>query len=69
MGECMELTLELSLQKYPAEGLLPGLWEDNKNALVAYALTAAYGGYAAKAKEGTWRWPGLVLPSPIRFCN
>lgn len=40
----MELTLELSLNKHPAQALLPGLWEDNKKALVVYALTAAYGG-------------------------
>ncbi|XP_048872934.1 carboxypeptidase M [Brienomyrus brachyistius] len=34
--QCLEITLELSCCKYPPETDLPGLWEDNKQALLAY---------------------------------
>ena len=40
----MELTLELSPQKWPPEDALPGLWEDNRDALLALPMAAAYGG-------------------------
>ncbi|KAK1790587.1 hypothetical protein P4O66_014463 [Electrophorus voltai] len=35
-GQCLELTLELSCCKFPPESDLPGLWEANKPALLAY---------------------------------
>ncbi|KAL4660258.1 carboxypeptidase M [Arapaima gigas] len=35
-GQCLEITLELSCCKYPPEKELPGLWDDNKDALLAY---------------------------------
>ncbi|XP_018611498.1 carboxypeptidase M [Scleropages formosus] len=35
-GQCLEITLELSCCKYPPEKDLPGLWDDNKDALLAY---------------------------------
>ncbi|XP_030638542.1 carboxypeptidase M [Chanos chanos] len=34
--QCLEITLELSCCKYPPERELPGLWQDNKAALLAY---------------------------------
>lgn len=41
---CMELTLELSEQKWPPESQLPALWADNKPALLALPLMALFGG-------------------------
>ncbi|XP_048864949.1 carboxypeptidase M-like [Brienomyrus brachyistius] len=35
-GQCFEVTLELSCCKYPSEKMLPGLWAENKAALLAY---------------------------------
>ncbi|KAI4887335.1 hypothetical protein NFI96_025827 [Prochilodus magdalenae] len=35
-AQCFELTLELSCCKFPPESELPGLWEANKPALLAY---------------------------------
>ncbi|XP_071187778.1 carboxypeptidase M [Salvelinus alpinus] len=35
-GQCLEITLELSCCKFPPESDLPGLWEANRAALLAY---------------------------------
>lgn len=35
-AQCLEITLELSCCKFPPEHDLPGLWEANKPALLAY---------------------------------
>nr|XP_046190060.1 carboxypeptidase M-like isoform X1 [Oncorhynchus gorbuscha] len=35
-GQCLEITLELSCCKYPPESDLPGLWDANRAALLAY---------------------------------
>ncbi|XP_072530226.1 carboxypeptidase M isoform X1 [Salminus brasiliensis] len=35
-GQCLEITLELSCCKFPPESELPGLWEANRPALLAY---------------------------------
>lgn len=35
-AQCLEITLELSCCKFPPEHELPGLWEANKPALLAY---------------------------------
>lgn len=43
-GSCFEITLELSDNKWPPEQGLAALWEDNRQALVDYALWAALGG-------------------------
>uniref|UniRef100_A0A061S7Q8 Carboxypeptidase D n=1 Tax=Tetraselmis sp. GSL018 TaxID=582737 RepID=A0A061S7Q8_9CHLO len=43
-ADCMEITLELSQRKFPDKSLLPGLWEANRDALVALLTAAAYGG-------------------------
>ncbi|XP_060528809.1 carboxypeptidase D-like isoform X2 [Cylas formicarius] len=40
---CMEVTLEISCCKYPAEKYLPDLWDENKSALVKYSLEALNG--------------------------
>jgi carboxypeptidase D len=40
----MELTLELSQDKFPAASRLPAIWQENKDALLALALTASLGG-------------------------
>lgn len=44
VARCMELTLELSPNKWPAEAQLPELWQDNRKALLDFAWAAAYGG-------------------------
>mmetsp|Transcript_4573 Transcript_4573/g.8325 ORF Transcript_4573/g.8325 Transcript_4573/m.8325 type:complete len:544 (-) Transcript_4573:1669-3300(-) len=41
---CLELTLELSNDKWPSTRELPRLWADNRQSLLAYANAAAYGG-------------------------
>ncbi|KAL0967261.1 hypothetical protein UPYG_G00250010 [Umbra pygmaea] len=35
-GQCLELTLELSCCKFPSESELPGFWDANRGALLAY---------------------------------
>ena len=45
---CMETTFELSQDKYPAASRLPSLWDENREALIAYALTASLGGELAQ---------------------
>ena len=44
VGKCLELTLELSDNKWPPEMGLAALWEDNRQALLDFAVTAALGG-------------------------
>lgn len=41
---CMELTLELSQNKWPPAEELSALWEDNRLSLLNLPLTAAFGG-------------------------
>lgn len=48
---CMELTLELSPSKWPDEHQLPMLWENNRDALLAFPLAAAYGGVWGTVRE------------------
>ncbi|KAL4422479.1 hypothetical protein ABPG75_008676 [Micractinium tetrahymenae] len=50
-GRCMELTLELSPSKWPDEKQLPLLWENNRDALLAFPLAAAYGGVWGTVRE------------------
>ena len=40
----MELTLEMSLVKWPPEADLPGLWENNRLAIMEYMRLALAGG-------------------------
>ena len=44
VGGCLELTLELSIDKWPAPELLPTYWEDNRLALSQWPLAAAFSG-------------------------
>lgn len=43
-AKCMELTLELSENKWPAPEGLPRLFLDNLPALLAFHTAAAFGG-------------------------
>ena len=43
-ANCMELTLELSLNKWPPASALPSIWEDNRHSLLNLPLTATLGG-------------------------
>jgi hypothetical protein len=43
----MAITLELSENKWRPIADLPQIWEENRDALVGYALTAALGGEGA----------------------
>jgi carboxypeptidase D len=44
VAQCMELTIETSEKKWPAEEKLPTLWEDNLPAMLAFIRTAGLGG-------------------------
>jgi hypothetical protein len=43
-GDTMELTLEVSQNKWPPQDMLPQLWEDNLPAMLEFPLAAALGG-------------------------
>lgn len=43
-GQCMELTIELSQDKWPPESELPGLFEANLPAMLAFPVAAAFSG-------------------------
>lgn len=43
MTDCIDLTLELSNVKWPAESELDGLWEDNRESLLNLIASAHYG--------------------------
>ena len=43
-GQCMELTVELSQDKWPPENELPGLFDNNLPAMLAFPLAAAFSG-------------------------
>lgn len=45
-AQCLELTLEISCCKFPPETQLPGLWEANKPALLAYMQQVHLGRYS-----------------------
>ncbi|GAB4822565.1 hypothetical protein N2152v2_009611 [Parachlorella kessleri] len=53
VGKCLELTLELSDNKWPPEMGLAALWEDNRQALLDFAVTAALGGLRGTVKGQT----------------
>ncbi len=42
-GECMEITLEVSYDKYPAAATIAEFWNDNVNALITYMETVHTG--------------------------
>jgi len=44
-AQCLELTLEISCCKFPLESQLPGLWEANRPALLAYMQQVHLGRY------------------------
>lgn len=46
---CMETTLELSQMKFPSASQLPALWDQNRDALISYALAASLGGALFRA--------------------
>ena len=50
---CMELTLELSENKWPPESQLPALWADNQPALLALPLMALLGGLRYRPHWGS----------------
>lgn len=42
-SSCLELTIEQSCQKYPFQGDLPQLWENNRDALLSFLKQVQYG--------------------------
>jgi len=44
VGGCMELTLEVSEMKWPAESTLEELFEDNREAMLKFILISSLGG-------------------------
>ncbi|KAK9814699.1 hypothetical protein WJX72_010093 [[Myrmecia] bisecta] len=66
-GGCLELTLELSEDKWPAEERLPQLWQDNLPALLAFPIAAALGGlrgFVHEAPPGTEAGRKLLKAAP-----
>ena len=49
----MELTVEMSQDKWPSEALLPGLFQANLPALLAFPLAAAFGGLRHASHSST----------------
>lgn len=45
VGSCMELTLEVSLKKWPREATLSELFEDNRKAMLDFIWRTTYGGF------------------------
>jgi hypothetical protein len=54
-AKCLELTLELSQNKWPPAETLSQLFKDNLPALLAFHLEAAFGGVR-------YAFPGGMLP-------
>ncbi len=50
---CIDLTIELSDTKRPAESLLPDLWEDNRESLLQFIRAADFGLYGTITDEIT----------------
>jgi len=44
-ASCLELTLEVSLHKWPDAQLLPNMFEDNRDAMIDFFLRSTYGGF------------------------
>jgi carboxypeptidase D len=49
---CMDLTLELSQDKYPAASTLSTQWSDNLNPLLALPITSVLGGVSGQVLNG-----------------
>lgn len=45
VANCMELTLEVSENKWPHESLLSSMFEDNRKAMIDFILRSAHGGF------------------------
>ena len=58
-GQCMELTVELSQNKWPPEEQLPALFKANLPAMLAFPLAAAFSGLRCAS------FPSSVLPSSV----
>ncbi|CAG9465131.1 unnamed protein product [Pedinophyceae sp. YPF-701] len=63
VGECFDLTLELSNAKHPPESTLHKVWKENADALLALPLEAGFGGLRGAVVEagdegatGPWRF-------------
>lgn len=48
---CMDFTLELSQDKFPAAETLPEQWADNLNSLLALPITAVLGGLSGQVTD------------------
>lgn len=69
-AKCMEITLELSDDKYPTATNLPQLWEDNRDALLALPLVSALGGVLGTIKSsaaGNAPVPATVVVQGIEW--
>ncbi|GMH44659.1 hypothetical protein BSKO_12611 [Bryopsis sp. KO-2023] len=56
---CMELTLELSVEKFPPPSTLAKAWDDNLDAMLDFAIEASFGGLS-----GTVKLAGSKVPLP-----
>ena len=71
-GKCMELTVEISQDKWPAQELLPGLFQANLPALLAFPLAAAFSGLRHAFLHVTFVTCLLLVHFPgdaINVCN
>lgn len=52
-AKCMELTLELSDEKNPPASTLTKMWEDNRQAMLNYAIGTSFGGISGYVLSAT----------------
>lgn len=68
MGDCFEITLEISPNKWPPGETLEQLWLDNMDAFLAYPLVASLGGISGRVSRATSSyWKGQVQPLAARI--
>eukprot|EP00878_Enallax_costatus_P024848 GHUV01026540.1.p1 GENE.GHUV01026540.1~~GHUV01026540.1.p1 ORF type:complete len:416 (+),score=69.75 GHUV01026540.1:694-1941(+) len=64
-AKCMEITLELSNTKYPPASTLPQLWDDNRDALIALAVSSALGGVTGTVTSTAARRNAGAAETPL----
>eukprot|EP00803_Ostreobium_quekettii_P005885 evm.model.scf_4584.1 EVM.evm.TU.scf_4584.1 scf_4584:2989-6025(+) len=68
MGDCFEITLEISPNKWPPGETLGQLWIDNMDAFLTYPLVASLGGISGRVSQSqSSRWKSQDQPLAARI--